>query len=166
LNDYIRIPLGYNRFALIDPEDAIAVVQWRWSAAQTSKDCWYARGTRTIDGVKEQTYLHRLLMSPSKDEIVDHIDGNGLDCRRHNMRVGTQQQNTFNRNKRAGSKTPYFGVYQLRNQKSWNARIRQGGQSHYLGYFSTPEEAARAYDKKAYELRGEFARLNFPSEVF
>jgi len=161
----IRIPLGYNRFVLIDAADAVVAVQWRWQALEVQPGRFYASGQRTIDGKREEVYLHRLLMNPPDGMVVDHRNGDGLDCRRENMRVCTQQQNTHNRSKKRASKNPYLGVYKLKVGLQWHARIRHNKTSIYLGYFPTPEEAARAYDRKALELRGEYARLNFPDEV-
>jgi AP2 domain. len=163
-DSYIRVPLGYNKFALIDREDAVIVVQWRCRAQKLPGGKIYVNCHRTIDGVREDTTLHRLLMQPPPDMDVDHRNGDSLDCRRENMRICTQQQNTFNRRKRRDSRQPYVGIRPAPNGIRWYAYISCDRKQTYLGSFATPEEAARAYDAKAKETRGEFAYLNFPEE--
>jgi hypothetical protein len=105
-------------------------------------------------------YLHRFILGITDPKIrVDHQDGDGLNCRRSNIRVSTPSLNTANAGKRPGS-NPYKGV--LKRGSRWIARIKVNYTSRHLGTFDTPEEAARAYDRAAVETFGEFARLNFP----
>jgi len=109
--------------------------------------------------------MHREIMQPLPGLVVDHIDGNGFNIRRGNMRNCTNQQNMQNLRKspRAGSR--YKGVYYDKRRRTFSAKICHNGRSHHLGTFATEVEAAKAYDRKALELFGEFARLNFPQEV-
>ena len=121
--------------------------------------------------------MHRLIMSRilgrelNKSELVDHINGNGLDNRRENLRIVTNSQNHMNKKKPNGSYTSiYKGVYKdsrlARNGKiRWASSIKKSGtKKEFLGRHDTEEEAARAYDKRAKELFGEYACLNFPDE--
>lgn len=93
--------------------------------------------------------------------IVDHINGNPLDNRKVNLRVVTAQQNSFNTAARKFSSN-YKGVSKRNRRKPWEVNITHDGKDYYLGTFSNEDDAAKAYDKKAKELFGEFARLNFP----
>lgn len=96
------------------------------------------------------------------DEQVDHINRNPSDNRRSNLRVCNHSQNMFNRGRNRNNTTGYKGVY--RNsagaRRPWQARITENGKLQYLGSYDTPEEAARAYDRAARRLAGEFAQLN------
>jgi hypothetical protein len=109
--------------------------------------------------------LHRWVMREPKGLIVDHINGNKRDARKSNLRVCTAKQNTANIGKKKvtpSGKTPtsrYKGVCLNRNGK-WQAQIKSGGASMYLGSYETEEAAARAYDAAAVGLHGEYAKLN------
>jgi hypothetical protein len=100
-------------------------------------------------------------MNPPEGMVVDHINGNGLNNRRSNMRNCTRAQNSANRRPKRGAASPYKGVFPRPDGK-FEASICHDGRKQYLGRFENEIEAARAYDKKAKELHGEFAYLNFP----
>jgi hypothetical protein len=104
--------------------------------------------------------MHQLIL---RTKYIDHIDGNGLNNTRGNLRIATTKQNTWNRKKRTiPTSSKYKGVSVIKGRDRWQCRIYANGTRFFLGYFASEIEAARAYDKKAIELFGEFARLNFP----
>lgn len=124
---------------------------------------------RSGDYIPFMERMHRIVMSRMigrelcRCEFVDHDNGNKLDNRRSKLRLATNSQNQFNRarnvNHRNGS--GYKGVYPTNSQVNpWMARITVNRKSLYLGSFPTPEEAARAYDEKAFEIAGIFAQIN------
>lgn len=115
---------------------------------------WYAKNSR-------QGFLHRFLMGLPKGDgyKVDHRNGDGLDCRRENMRVATHAQNMQNRKVQSNNTSGFRGV--TWNQGKWAAVIKVLGRNVQLGRFADPKEAALAFDAKACEVRGEFARTNF-----
>ena len=106
--------------------------------------------------------MHRMIMRPRKGYLVDHIDHNGLNNRRCNLRVCTPQQHQANRGP-CGGTSRFAGVFLNRSNK-WQAGIQWCGEYHYLGVFDDEVEAAKARDRKAYELNGEYAYLNFPED--
>ena len=95
---------------------------------------------------------------------VDHINGNPLDNRKSNLRICTNAENQRNRGVNKNNTSGYKGVCWAKQNKKWKARIKHNGKLIHLGYYKDKEEAARAYDKKAKELHGEYAYLNFPDE--
>jgi hypothetical protein len=108
--------------------------------------------------------LHRLIMKPKEHESIDHINGNGLDNRKSNLRICTNAENSRNKKKRDGKFTSkYKGVCHHTNSRSlkkWYCQIAKDGKKIFIGRYSTEEEAALAYNKKATELFGEFASIN------
>jgi hypothetical protein len=90
----------------------------------------------------------------------DHINHNGLDNRRCNLRLCTHQQNCFNKKPKPGCTNKYKGVYRSHESKKWRAEIRRNGRKIHIGHFDYEQDAAIAYDDYAIELFGEFAYLN------
>lgn len=162
------IPLTKGKAVIVDDDDLKVVVQFRWSALNSRqkeqhRNHWYAQRTHCEPlGKKQGRLLHRELMSAQKGQQVDHINGNGLDCRRSNMRIATRSQNCHNRKGWVHRSFPYKGIG--KSTRSWNASIFLPGRKRlYRGGFATAEDAALAYDEMAREHFGEFAALNFPN---
>lgn len=110
----------------------------------------------------EKLLLHREVMQVYGTSLVDHIDGNGLDNRRSNLRIATNQQNGANSQKwRKQTSSQYKGVSWDHSRGLWRADIMFNRKHVYLGRYSSESEAAQAYDNRAIDLFGEFARLNF-----
>jgi len=95
---------------------------------------------------------------------ADHIDHDGLNNQKSNLRKANQGQNCANRKKSTTAKSFYKGVYWNEKNKKWKVSIMKNGKSRHLGYFALEIDAAIAYDKAATELFGEFANLNFKEE--
>lgn len=152
-----KIPLRDGLFTLIDESDSQMLASYRWwlrSAGERSKDYAYTQ-------VRGKTvYLHRMLLRPRAGFFVDHVNGDGLDNRRSNLRVCSPSENTANRAVR--NKYGYRGIEPTFGGKLWRAKAQKGGVQKYASLFETKEDAARAYDEMARELFGEFAILNFP----
>ena len=155
-DDVRHIALTKGKFAIVDAADYEYLSRFRWHAKE-ARGRFYAA---TVINGKSIT-MHQLLMAPPRGMVVDHIDGNGLNNRRQNLRLCTPRQNR--RNTRPRRKTSAFLGVSRRGQK-YLARIKHDGRELYLGLFDTETEAARARDRKAEELFGEFAWLNFPDE--
>lgn len=142
-----------NCIVLIDDEDYEKVKDFKWTFIK------YKCGTRYRVAKSNPTvYMHRLIMKCPKGEYVDHINGNGLDNRKINLRICSNAENSRNRT----SKNPsgYKGVFYVESSKKWLAKITFNYKSIWLGRFKTKNEAALAYNNKAIELFGKFAKLN------
>lgn len=136
---------------LVDDEDFDELSKRKWAVEKNG----YARAK--ING--KRVSMHRLVLDLSpKDPYVDHIDGNKVNNCKSNLRLVTPQQNQFNQRKREGCLSKYKGV--TRSANKWMASIMINGKSINLGYYEKEDDAARAYNVKASEIFGEFAKLN------
>ena len=172
MDEYIRENLRY------DPETGFL---W-WIKDSESKS-----GRRGLDkpvGTYNKGYLHFCLPTPKgkrrqllvhrvafflyydswPEEFIDHINNVKTDNRIENLREATLQQNLRNQKSRAGSSSRYKGISFEKRRQKWKVELRYSGKIKYVGYYTSEEEAARAYDKAARELHGDYARLNFPDE--
>ena len=161
-SDEIRyIPLTQGKYAIVDASDYEWLSRYQWYAAQTGCGLCYA--ATNVDG--KTVFMHRLIMDAPRGKVVDHIDGNGLDDRRANLRLCTARENARNRRSRKGTTSQFLGVYRRTSvPDKWFARVACGDKRVYLGPFDDKVEAARARNRAAIELHGEFASLNFPEE--
>lgn len=105
-------------------------------------------------------YMHRIIMNAKPEEKVDHINRNKLDNRKNNLRISTSAQNNHNRTKSPNATSKYYGVCRVKNTDRWETYITHDKKKHSCGYFDDEIEAAKAYNKKAIELYGEYANLN------
>ena len=105
--------------------------------------------------------MHRLILKAEKGQVCDHINHNGLDNRRKNLRLCTNSQNFGNQRKRPNKSSIYKGVCFYKRDSKWQVGIECNYKKYYLGRFDNEIEAAKVYDKKAAELFGEFAYTNF-----
>lgn len=143
--------------ARVDDEDYEYLMQFSWTAQNTSSPTWYASGR--VNG--EHTYMHRIIMNCPRGTIVDHENGDGLDNRRSNLRLSTRSQNTANSLIYSTNTSGFKGVSWNKSMRKWEANISINGKKIYLGVFSDPLEAALSYDTAARELFREFALVNF-----
>lgn len=119
---------------------------------------------RLRDG--KSVYAHRVIAERMigrkllRTERVDHINGNGTDNRRENLRIASHAQNLANRDGWRNSSSKYKGVTFYKRDQKWQAKIAPHGKSIHLGYFEDEMEAAKAYNAAALQHFGAFARLN------
>jgi len=146
----IKIKLTQGKSAIVDDVDG-HLANWNWYAAfsPSTKTFYAVRKTKLASGRWISTYLtHALVGIPiSNALVVDHRDGNTLDCRRENLRLTDRRVNRSNSGRRRGGKTTsiFVGVYWYARSQRWRADIRIGGRGRYLGYFDHEEDAAAAY---------------------
>ncbi len=156
------IPLTQGKVAMVSDHRYAYLNLWKWCAQKTSiPGKWYAVRDERKGPFKKRFYMHREIMNAPKGMEVDHRDGDGLNNVDENLRTCTHSQNIFNNKKPRNNTSGFKGVYFYRKTKRWLAKLRFQNQPIYIGLFDDPEEAARAYDKKAVELFGEFAKTNF-----
>jgi AP2 domain len=160
LDQSIRlIPLTRGQCAIVDAIDFEWLNQWNWWAQWNphTKSFYAVRNAFRSDKRPGTIYMGREILKIKENQIADHINHDTLNHRRNNLRGCSHAQNSFNTRPRG--KSGFKGV--TPNGKKWQAHIRREGCLKHLGSFITREEAARAYDKAAKELHGEFAHLNF-----
>lgn len=155
----VEVPLTRGYVALIDAEDAARVLTFKWAAMPRPRTVYAFRAIRRADGARTTQSLHTFLTGYAR---TDHLDGDGLNNRRANLREATSNQNMHNRRLNKDNLSGFKGVSWHKRDGFWQAGIRADGRSKNLGYYATAEEAARAYDAAARELHGDFATLNFP----
>lgn len=153
----LRISKG--KMILIDDEDFEKVSQYNWIIREC-KNTFYATALCGKWKDRQYIHLHNLIMNPPVGFIVDHIDHNGLNNQKANLRSCTKMQNSKNRT--GWGKSKYLGVSKRINQSSisWKAEINAENKRKYLGVFKSEEAAAIAYNEAAKVLHGEFANLN------
>jgi hypothetical protein len=163
-NHTTEIPLTKGYTTIVDDVDAdltnLKCHVWiGWTSGP------YATTTLHYDDRKEAVRLHRIIMERMlerplvKGEHVDHIDGNGLNNRRSNLRLASKSNNAMNSKKRSDNKSGFKGVCLHKTSGKWRSYITINKHQRSLGYYDTPEEAHEAYRRAAMELYGEFARF-------
>lgn len=146
-------------YALVDDEDFERVNQFNWSLIEWS-GCQYAK--RKTKGTTIS--MHQFILDTTEE--VDHIDGDGLNNQKVNLRAVTHAKNIQNQRTQTRSVSGYRGVTffpdsgRWKRKKPWRARIKIDGHDRTIGYYLTPEEAAEAWNAVAVEAWGEYARLN------
>jgi hypothetical protein len=155
-----EIPLSQGLVAMVDDEDYEWLNQWKWCVMKRRKTEYAVRHNVDDDGKGHTICMHREIMDAPIGLEVDHINHNGLDNRRDNLRLATRAQNAANGPQRRSGK--FRGVH---FQAGKYCYATAGGREGYLGSFHTPEAAALAYNHGAIELWGEFASLNPVTEL-
>lgn len=158
-----EIPLTRGFVALVDDEDYPALSQHRWYAKIEPGTVYAIRG-KWINGKKLRIAMHRVILGIDAGDprMADHINGNGLDNRRSNLRPCDKKQNMLNSRNQV-TKSGFRGVYFSRNKVNpWQAWFTYAQKTTYIGYYKTPEDAARARDAFARQHpAAEFVKYNF-----
>ena len=156
------IPLTQGKVALVDDADYERLAAFKWYALRSGRR-WYAvRMTSRTLGPQRPIYMHHEIFGkPPPGLETDHVNGDGCDNRRVNVRFVTRTQNQGNARPQLGRTSRFKGVCWEKHKRRWRAQARLGGKNRLLGYFTNEEDAARAYDAAAVAKWGEFARPNF-----
>lgn len=160
------IQLTQNQQALVDDEDFERLSKYKWHFNKKN----YARTNIYDKDLKKETSIgmHQMIMNTPKGMVTDHINGNGLDNRKENLRICTQANNLANKSKQSNGFTSIYKGVRMRtdrpgNWRKWTAAVKKGITRIHAGSFYTEIEAAKAYDEVAKKIHGEFAKLNFPN---
>jgi hypothetical protein len=150
--------------AQVDDADALLIAPFHWRSMRSKSGNTYAYAT--LAG--RRVYMHHLIMNLAPRGrgkcAVDHVNGDGLDNRRSNLRPATNQQNSANRSSWRGA-SRFMGVSWSKAVEAWQAHIMVDRRSQFLGYYAAEDAAARAYDLAAVAAFGEYARPNFPARL-
>jgi len=155
------IQLTQGQVAKVSDEWYEKLSQYKWHAWRSPdrKLFYAARHSSRLLGNRKLIMMHRIIANTPDGMQTDHIDGDTLNNLPDNLRICTNAQNQYNRNKYGNNTSGFKGVFA--SGKKWMAQIRVGGNHIYLGTYQTPEEAAQVYDEAAIKHHGEFAKLNF-----
>ena len=152
-----EIPLTSGKVAIVDDDMFEELSKYKWYSSHG----YAARHSINSSGKDKYISMHRSICNTPDGMYTDHINGNIQDNRRENLRVCTKAGNQRNSKKPKNNTSGFKGVSFFRAAKKWMAYIRVNHRRIYLGYFDNPIDAARAYDRAAIELHGQFARTNF-----
>lgn len=161
MSNFSAIHLQSGLVAIVDSTEFEVVSNHVWTAVKKGHTYYAVRKLRISPGKhgRMTQYMHTLITGYTR---TDHINGNGLDNRKENLRNSTKAQNNRNRRKILKSSSRFKGVTWDKLNNSWQSKIGFNGKTHMLGRYISEEEAARVYDEAARKYFGEFASLNFP----
>jgi len=145
---------------LIDNEDFEIISKYKWH----NNGCGYAKTSIKINNKWVNVYMPHIILNIPKNIFIDHIDGNPLNNQKENLRIVTNSQNQMNSKKQKNTISKFKGVSWDKGRKRFVACIKLNNKSCSLGRFKSEIDAAKAYNKKAKELYGEFANLNIIEE--
>jgi hypothetical protein len=151
-----EISLTQGKVTLVDDEDFENLSKYKWHAHHGRFTFYAARLSRPSN---KTIMMHRAIMCPMEGQAIDHINDDGLDNRRSNLRIATYSQNAQNQRKRVNNTSGYIGVSWDKAQRKWRSQIKINQKQKKLGRFDNIHEAYEAYRQAAKEHFGEFARL-------
>ena len=155
-----RVPLTKGQYAIIDACDYEVVSKHVWHAVYVESIQGYYAATNINFGIKRRPIpMHRMIMNAPDDRLIDHINGNGLDERRENLRECSYSENVRNSKISKNNKSGFKGVNWSNVMKKWEAKIMVNRKKIHLGYYDTPEEAHESYCAAALKYHKEFANF-------
>ena len=155
-----EIQLSQGKVAIVDDEDFEYLNQWKWHVIKSDNIFYAKRNIKRYTGKQTQISMHRLIMNPDKYMKIDHIDRDGLNNQKNNLRICTNSQNCMNRILHSNNKSGFKGVYFCKQHNKFRARVCINKINKHIGLYIDAKDAARAYNAAAIKYHGEFANLN------
>jgi len=146
-----KIKLTQNKVALIDDEDYEKVSKYKWQAVYR-REAWYASKTNGPS-------MHIFILGKRKNKIIDHIDGNGLNNQRKNLRYATHIENGYNCKLYKNNTSGHKGISWHKQHKKWAAQCRVNKKNIHLGYFINKKDAIKTYETFSEKHHKQFKRL-------
>jgi len=153
-----EIPMAHGKVALVDSCDYDELSKYKWHANKSTHTSYAQTNGVKENGLYTKKYMHRIILGLKKGEVCDHINGDGLDNRRSNLRRATVSQNAVNKRPHGSSK--FKGVSWSKKDKRYVTYLQKEGVPTYLGSYTNEIDAAAAYNRAAIAVHGEFVRLN------
>jgi len=158
----MEIRLTQDKTTFIDDADWPLISSYKWHAKRDVSTGRFYACTKVFNpetGKHRRIIMHRLIMDAKSGELVDHIDRDGLNNRRSNLRIADNFLNQQNRGPEVGT-SKYKCVSWIASKKKWRVRFKWMGKDYFVGYFVDEKQAALAYNAAILPLAGEFAVLN------
>lgn len=159
-----KIALTQGKFALVDDEDFEWLSQWKWYCDTNQifpNKLRAARRSKRLNGKSKILLMHREILHYCGNGHIDHIDGDGLNNQKYNLRISSIAENIRNQKLHKNNTSGYKGVTWFKYAKKWMAQIMVDRKHISLGYFDDKLEAAKAYDKASKLYHGKYGRTNF-----
>jgi hypothetical protein len=153
------IVISSGEIALVDDDDYEALSQYKWTL-QVNRNNRYAARWKVVGKRTYKIFMHRSIMNFPEGSEIDHINHNGLDNRKENLRLTHKSGNQQNARIRRDNKSGYKGVRWYKRDKRWQSSIMVDYKAIHLGYFDDPKAAAFAYNQAAIRYFGENAFQN------
>jgi len=155
-----KIPLSRNMDALVDDEDYEMLSKYKWYATKGANTYYAIRHNPRNKEKQTLTLMHRFILNVPDGMVTDHIDQDGLNNQKHNLRICTRTQNNRNMKLYNSNTSGYRGVYYDNRVNKWYSHIQVNGVALHIGMYFTKEDAAMAYNDAAIKHHGDFASLN------
>jgi hypothetical protein len=154
-----KIKLTKSKFALVDNSDFEELNKYKWYCFKYGNTYYAMRSSNRIKGKQTVIKMHRFLMNPLKGQQIDHVDGNGLNNQRKNLRICNHSENQRNKKIYKSNISGFKGVSWNKNANKWQSFIRVDSKRIHLGYFKSKLSAFETYCKASVEFHGKFSRF-------
>jgi hypothetical protein len=150
-----KIKLTQGKYTTVDDEDFVSLNKYKWYATKKFKTYYAVRSLK--NGSKIQ--MHRVILNTPENMETDHVDGDGLNNQKNNLRACTHSENQSNKSKYVNNTTGYKGLSWCERNKKWLVRISVNKKRFYLGHFKSKKEASEVYNIACLKKHGKFAKI-------